>query len=328
MPVKSILPPDIFRIHLPLIFALDHVNCYLIIGEQGWEVVDAGLSTSESCRYWNRAVRELGLNWQQLRGIYITHYHPDHYGAAGWLQNQSGAPVYMLSAGLKEVEIAWGNYEVLFSEYSSFCRRHGMPDRLIEELLANVERAAYTVYPQPQVTTLEDGHEVRLGDRLGQVLWTPGHADGHYCLYSSQDKLLFSGDHLLPSITSNISLWPGSQPNPLLNYFSSLKKISTLNIDLILPAHGDTFGDLAGRVEMLYLHHRERLKFMAKLAAPGVDAYNICRKVFGWNLTVQEIQFAFSETLAHLVYLEQEQVLESVSDQGVILFRRGPNLDG
>jgi len=317
-----------FRIHLPLPFALDHINCYLITGEQGWEVVDVGLSTHESCRYWNRTIRELGLKWQQLRGIYITHYHPDHYGAAGWLQNRSGAPVYMLSAGLKEAEIAWGNYEILFSDYSLFCRRHGMPDRLIENLLVNMERAAYTVYPQPLVTTLEEGDRVRLGDRLYEVLWTPGHADGHYCLYSAQTKTLFSGDHLLPSITSNVSLWPWAQPNPLLSYFSSLKKISTLDVDLILPAHGDSFDNLPGQIEMLFSHHRERLKLMVQLAAPGATAYNICRKAFGWNLTVHEIQFAFSETLAHLVYLEQEQVLRSVSDQGTIYFQRGPKLEG
>ncbi len=327
MPVKLILPPGMFRVHLPLPFALDHINCYLITGEQGWEVVDAGLSTYDSCRYWNRTVRDLGLNWQQLRGIYITHYHPDHYGAAGWLQNRSGAPVYMLSAGLKEAGIAWGNYEALFSDYSSFCRRHGMPDRLIDRLLVNMESATYTVYPQPLVTALEEGDRVRLGDCLYQVLWTPGHADGHCCLYSEQTRLLFSGDHLLPSITSNVSLWPGAQPNPLRSYFNSLRKISTLNADLILPAHGDPFDNLAERVKALFTHHRERLKLMAKLVAPGATAYHICRKVFGRSLTVHEIQFAFSETLAHLVYLEQEQVLESASDQGVIRFQRGPNLD-
>ena len=323
MPVELVIPPGIFRVRLPLPFTPDHVNCYLLTGGQGWKVIDAGLSTSDSCRYWKQAVRGLGLEWQELRAIYVTHYHPDHYGAAGWLQRQSGAPVYMLSEGLEEANRAWGNYEELFANYGAFCYLHGIPDRLIDRFMANLERIAYMVYPQPLVTAIDGGGEVKIGGLSYRVLRTPGHAGGHLCLYCEQARLLFSGDHLLPAINSNIGLWRGGESNPLDSYLRSLRELTALPIEQVLPAHGNPFGHPNRWIETQVKHHRERLRLITRLADPGANAYQICRRFSGRNLTGHEIQFVFAETLAYLAYLEQAQVLESAREKGAIFFRPG-----
>ena len=47
------------------------------------------------------------------------------------------------------------------------------------------------------------------------TIWTPGHSPGHVCFYSEAQRLLLSGDHVLPRITPNISLHPQQFPNPL-----------------------------------------------------------------------------------------------------------------
>ena len=131
---------------------------------------------------------------------------------------------------------------------------------------------------------------------------------------------MFSGDHLLPSITSNISLWPEADPDPLGNYLSSLKKVKTLNIKLVLPAHGSSFTDLRKRVSELEEHHEQRLEKILSFAQNRASAYEICLRVFGEDLPPHEKRFALGETLAHLSYLERRGKLECSSKNGVIYY--------
>jgi glyoxylase-like metal-dependent hydrolase (beta-lactamase superfamily II) len=137
------------------------------------------------------------------------------------------------------------------------------------------------------------------------VVLTPGHSDGHACFYHEKNGLLLSGDHLLPKISSNISLWPHSHPNPLDNFLTSLRENHRLNVSLVLPAHGDCFSNVQQRVSELQEHHRERLELMKRIASRGATVYQVCREVFGDRLSLHEIRFAMTETLAHLVYLEK-----------------------
>src|SRR5690554_6240738 len=87
----------IYKLRLPLPFRLNHVHCYLVEGNDGWSVIDAGINMEPSREQWAGALRALNLKWRDVRSIYVTHHHLDHYGAAGWLQEQTGAPVFMLA---------------------------------------------------------------------------------------------------------------------------------------------------------------------------------------------------------------------------------------
>src|SRR5579859_232137 len=108
------------------------------------------------------------------------------------------------------------------------------------------------------LTSLEDGQEVRLAGALYRVIWTPGHADGHICLWREADGLLVAGDHVLPRITPNIGLYPHSRPNPLRDYYASLARVRDLPVRRALPGHGRPFAGLATRVDELTAHHEDR----------------------------------------------------------------------
>ena len=84
----------IFQVQLPLPFPLRIVNCYVLPDGEGWTIIDAGINYPEGRAAWQVALDELGIAPKSIRQIILTHAHPDHYGMAGWLAEQSGAPVW------------------------------------------------------------------------------------------------------------------------------------------------------------------------------------------------------------------------------------------
>lgn len=303
--MAEIIRDNIFKVRLPLPFKLDHVNCYAVKGRDGWTIVDAGLNYDPARKAWLKFMDRYGFSAGEITGIYITHYHPDHYGAAGWLQQLSGAPVYMSSADAALADKIWKQGRRNMELLSRMYLENGVPPALVSKMMGNINDTRSMVAPNPDLTPLSGVKEVRLGDRYYRVVSTPGHTDGHICFYDEENGILLSGDHLLPHITSNISLWPQSHPNPLDNFLTSLAENNRLKVSLALPAHGRCFTNVDQRLAELADHHRQRLNLMKRIASRGASAYQVCREVFGDELPVQEIRFALTETLAHLVYLEK-----------------------
>ncbi|OAT84992.1 MBL fold metallo-hydrolase [Desulfotomaculum copahuensis] len=310
----------ICQVRLPLPFRLNHVNCYAIKGRAGWWLVDSGLNDEPTRRTWLDFMREYQIRGRDIKGIYLTHYHPDHYGAAGWLQQLSGAPVYISATDAGAADLYWRHGEETFKAVYSLFTENGMPAELTEAVVESALRLLSRVRPHPEeISTLAAG-EVQLGDYIYQVLATPGHSDGHLCFYQQDNHILFSGDHLLPQITSNISLWPFADPNPLKNFLQSLAENHRLPDCLVLPAHGNSFTGVQQRVSQLEAHHRERLELMRRVASPGATAYDVCRQVFKEELSLHEIRFAMAETLAHLVFLVERGELKKRYGGGVNIY--------
>jgi glyoxylase-like metal-dependent hydrolase (beta-lactamase superfamily II) len=125
-------------------------------------------------------------------------------------------------------------------------------------------------------------------------------------LVDEREGILFAGDHVLPRITSNVGLYPTSRDDPLGDFLDALRAVRDLPVKRVLPAHGDPFDDLGGRVDELLAHHAARLE--ATIAAVGSgerDAYAIARTLFPVLRSAHEERFALAETLAHLRYLER-----------------------
>ena len=120
---------------------------------------------------------------------------------------------------------------------------------------------------------------------------------------------LFSGDHLLPTITPHIGLYedPDSDEitDPLGDYLDSLERIARLRPAEVLPAHQYPFTDAAGRVEQLIAHHAERLSDLrALLSQRPLTPWQLA-ETMQWNRPWEQIPYgsrniAVSEAEAHL----------------------------
>ncbi|MDC3411872.1 MBL fold metallo-hydrolase [Aquibacillus sp. 3ASR75-11] len=287
-------------IKLDLPFRLNHVNCFLAEGEDGWTVIDAGLHNHETVQRWEKE-----LEGKNVTEILITHYHPDHFGYAGQMQRKTSAKVSMTKTDYDMGLTAWqGDF---LRKLKDHYKLSGIPTDQAEQMIRNTEEFVPRVTPYPKVDHfLEEGDLVQIGRYEYEVIFTPGHADGLVSFYNRKKNMLLSTDHILPKITPNISYWFHGDPNPLKTYLRSLEKIRKLNVDLVVPSHGRPFHGANDRIDEIRAHHEERLDMTLEILRDGGTIYGICRKLFRQKLNVHESRFAIGETISHLEYLRNQ----------------------
>ncbi len=316
------LSEHLIRLKIPLPFALRYVNCYLIRGSRGYTVIDPGLRTKEAEVLWLAVLSELRAMSQHVEQIVLTHHHPDHYGMAGWLQERTNAPVLLSETGIRQAALLWRDEQPLSARLLELFARHGLARDQQTEMTKHMQSFVEMVSPHPEVTVLAEG-AVRFGDGLYEAIQTPGHAAGHMCFYNAEEKHILCGDHVLPHISPNVSFLPGVEANPLGAYLISLQSISKLMLNMAYPGHREPWPDFAERALEIIAHHQQRLLQMIHCLHHPLTAYEVCLMIFGQQLNTHQLRFALAETIAHLVYLENNHLIMSVDvEESVIRFSR------
>jgi glyoxylase-like metal-dependent hydrolase (beta-lactamase superfamily II) len=289
------LDGGIRRVTFALPLGIDHVHCYLLPASGGgWTLVDTGLGLPDAGDRWAAALEEAGGSVER---VVITHFHPDHIGAAADVVGLTGAPVFQGRVDYEQCLRVWGerrNVELM----PDYLRAHGAPEAEVEAFVTESGGFARLVHFVADPEPLEPGAEVD----GWEVLHLPGHADGHLALL--RDGVLVAGDTLLGSITPNVGLWPESRPNPLDDYLRSLATIVELEPRLALPGHHEPLADPVGRAKELVAHHHERLEeTIDALSDEPRTAYDVSLALFPDDLPPALRRFALTETRAHLEYL-------------------------
>jgi glyoxylase-like metal-dependent hydrolase (beta-lactamase superfamily II) len=283
------LEPGILRLTLPLPTGPRHVHCYLLRGDDGWTLVDTGLGLMETP--WEEILA--GLDAPVVR-IFITHMHPDHVGGAEEAARATGAPVIQGRLDYAQCERVWGSSDWP-ERIAEWFLQNGVPPETAEELIESGHVFADFVQFAWNPTLVEPGDTVD-GWR---VLATPGHADGHLCLY--RDGVLVAGDHVLAPITPAIGLYPESRPDPLGDYVDSLRSVAELAPRVSYGGHGGTVEEPAARARAIVEHHERRLdKTEASLGDDPCSGFEVSLALFGAELAPIQRRFAVAEALSHL----------------------------
>lgn len=294
-------------LRLPLPFALDHINAWLLRDGKAWTLVDAGVALPPSRSAWEAIITDLLGRWP-IRRIVITHFHPDHYGSSSWLQQRFGAEVRITQA---EQDTAVNLYacsdEQAGKRIAELFTAHGLEAACLEMLVArgNFYRSLLAG-PAAVDEYLIDGSRLQIGDRQWEVITGQGHSPEHACLYCRREGCLISGDQILPGISSNISVRP-EEPDgdPLTGYLDSLARLRNLPPEvLVLPSHGNVFRGLHERLSALERHHEARLNRLRsacrKAPLSAAEALSI---LFRRGLDTHSLFFAMGEAIAHLNHL-------------------------
>jgi glyoxylase-like metal-dependent hydrolase (beta-lactamase superfamily II) len=308
---------EIYQVQLPLPFALRSVNCYLLRDDDGWTIIDSGLNYPEGQAAWQRTFDTMDISPSSIRRIVLTHYHPDHYGMAGWLQQQSGAEVFLAPREIESVRFYWQMAEDQIDPIVPMFAEHGVPAELSTAIAHAVSRMREMTAPHPELTPLLPGTTLHMGGRSWQAIHTPGHSDGQLIFYAASDNLALVGDHVLIKISPHVGLWPDSEPNPLGRYLASLTELRSLALDLALPGHGPLITEWDMRLEQLLHHHEERLELMRQAVGALANAHDVTTRVFPFDrYTAHEKRFAVAETLAHLELLVERGALHKEYQAG------------
>lgn len=263
----------VHRVTHPLPYALDHVHTYVLEGDDGWTIVDAGHLWDAEER-WRQALEQLGR--PRVASIVITHHHPDHLLGSGALQSLTGAEVVQ-----------------------------GRIDHEVSSRIWGDGRFEGVVPPEP-ARVLDENDLLEIGSRRLRVFLMPGHADGHITLYDEQSGELFGGDVILERITPNVSWWPGMEPDPLARYQRTLERLQELAPALVYPGHHGLIANASARAAEIRAHHRERLDETERHLREGARTpEDVLVRIWGRDLTPHEQRFAYGEAVSHLQRLER-----------------------
>ncbi|MCL5264073.1 MAG: MBL fold metallo-hydrolase [Chloroflexi bacterium] len=320
--------PGVHKLEVPIPNnPLGHLNSYLIQGDKGCLLIDTGWNTEEAFRSLQDQLRALALGLRDISLAVITHVHPDHYGLTGRIKQVSPVRFAFHLWERAFIESRYIHFDELQQKMGQFFRQHGVP----AETAAPLERASLPALDFVTIAwpdeVLYGGEVFTFGEFELEVLWTPGHSPGHVCLYEPSKKLLFSGDHVLPTITPNVSYHLQSGSNPLGDYLHSLNQLKRLPVNLVLPAHEHVFQDVTSRIEEILRHHEERKQqILAIIDAEPKTAYAIATQL-SWNvpgkwqrLDALHQRFAVTEVIAHLESLRMDGEVERFPSDGIIQY--------
>jgi glyoxylase-like metal-dependent hydrolase (beta-lactamase superfamily II) len=318
--------PGILWVRMPLPFALDHINIWLLEDDAGWTIVDTGIGSNRTREYWERIFAE-ALGAKPVIRVIATHFHPDHVGLASWLVERWGAEFCSsLTEWLFGRALSQEDPESMVRTALAFYRRAGLDEASLAVMAerGNAYARGVAAFP-PVLRRLRAGDKLPIGGTEWQVIIGGGHTPEHVCLYSAGSGILIAGDQVLPRISPNISVWP-SEPDadPLQDFLASLDQLRAVPDDtLVLPSHDTPFLGLHDRLDELTAHHQERLRETLDACETPRSVAEVTRIMFRRPLDPHQLIFAVGEALAHLNHLLYRGHLSRKTDQkGVLIFSR------
>jgi len=207
-----------------------------------------------------------------------------------------------------------------------FYRAAGWDEEALENYKARFGGFGKAVYQLPDsYRRMIDGEEFDIGGRRWRVVTGHGHSPEHACLWAPDDRLMISGDQVLPRISSNVSVFP-TEPDadPLSDWMTSLAKVKAQIPDdvLVLPAHNDPFLGLHARIDHLIAGHERGLLRLERALAEPRRAIDIFGSLFARKIGPELLGMATGEALAHLnCLIHRGHAIREADDQGVNWYR-------
>jgi glyoxylase-like metal-dependent hydrolase (beta-lactamase superfamily II) len=282
-------------IAVPLATRIAHIPfslAYVVVGRGGEiHLIDPGMDLPENWGSLERGLARFGRRIDEIASVLVTHLHTDHTGMANALRARTGAAVRIHRdehLGLR------ARNPIALTPYDEW----GVPDDRREVLRAGiVERV-----PIDATAFVEHDDEIDLGTTVLRALRTPGHTSGHLCFVADDLGLMFTGDHVLPTMNPGLGLGLRTDGNPVADYLDALEATAARADVEALPGHGYRFHGLAVRCRQIADHVEARRRDVqgALDRAPAATVWEVAAAIpwsAGWgNLDGFYLQSALYQT--------------------------------
>lgn len=304
----------ITRLPLPVPFvdAGGPVNVYALEDEGGWALFDCGIGTPDGEAALRAGAVAHGIDLRRCTRLFVSHGHVDHYGLAQTLSEESGARVFIHPADASKA-VGPDGWEARAPLYRAFLARAAVPEEQLERLAAmgrftgkygrriDVERTQ----------ALAAGQRLRFRHFEAEVLHLPGHTPGLVCLWDAEHRILFADDHVLARTSPNPFLeLVGDKPlrtgRALVHYFASIRRVMALDVEWVLPGHGEPFTEVRPLLERLFgFYARRQQKLLLAMDGGADTAFAFTQALFGVH-EAPRLYLTLSEVVGNLEVMEDE----------------------
>ncbi len=282
-------------------------------------LIDPGWDNEENWSRLTGFLDYLGRGIGDIRTVTSTHLHPDHLGLSGRLAVLTGGEVIMHTV---EAEAFHSDQpRVNLDVDDDRLRSWGVPKDQFDRLSGPLDLGALPELSHG-ITSIADGDLLPIPGRRVEAVWTPGHTSGHLCFRDLDEQLLYTGDHVLPTINPGLGLGGWVQSNPILDYFQALEKVTAFDDHEILPGHEFRFRGLAERCESLAANHMRRAREVRDVLAehPGSGVWETATRLRwrrDWNtLPDYHAVSALAQTQLHMEFVASPEAAHYFDSDG------------
>lgn len=306
-----------YQLRIPLPMEPGHVFSYIVRDGDECVMIDTGLSYNGIADLLMKRISE--IRDCKLSKLFITHVHIDHYGLAYELRRRLGISIVMHEKDSEQLRKVF-NPELFIREAIELFNYYGIPDdeiRVFTGIVNNIIKRGSSGSFEPDI--IISGEEDFIHGL--RILHTPGHSPGHISIVLDKYGVAFTGDLILPSITTHVGLTPINPGNPLMDYLNSLGKIANLGVKCLFPGHEGEVCNIRERIRELINHRISRMCEALKVLSNGPQSIYDVSKGLTWmnNKDFHELDpfnkyLALTETAAIMKYLESINAIEPLND--------------
>jgi glyoxylase-like metal-dependent hydrolase (beta-lactamase superfamily II) len=314
------------HIKLPLgnKFYLQDITVYLVRSNHGFILLDSGLNTGKAFSSMEKEFSRIGCGFQDIREIYITHYHLDHSGLATRLQNLLSVNIHMTEEDKKILDYLKAHLHEYPEKMGAFFDSFGVPHTTTNYLKKELDGFKQQLICPNRIVPIVDGEKIEIASGYLEIVPTPGHTPGHISFLLPEEGVLFGGDFILRDEITHVGIYPYTvECNPLKDYLKTLKKVRTMDISMILPAHGEPIHEPDQRIDEVTAFIRNKIEdILHLLKKHPLNLSQVCDQGFRSCETGLNFYYFFILTLslAYLRYLEEENLIVRKSKKSGIVF--------